>query len=49
MRKSEKSESDHIFINDNDVEKYKNDIAAYTEINGYKYFKRFDVIDKYDV
>ena len=49
MRKSEKSESDHIFINDNDVEKYKNDIAAYTEINGYKYFTTFDVIDQSDV
>ena len=49
MRKSEKNGSDHIFIKDSDVEKYKNDIAAYTEINGYKYFTTYDVIDKSDI
>ena len=49
MRKSEKNGSDHIFISDEDVPKYENDIAAYTEINGYKYFTTYDVIDNADV
>lgn len=32
------SESDHYFISEKDYPKYKNDIVAYTEINGYRYF-----------
>lgn len=48
-RKSEKNDSDHIFIRDSDVEKYQNDIAAYTEINGYKYFATYDMIDHSDI
>lgn len=48
-RKSEKNGSDHIFITDEEVAKYENDIAAYTEINGYKYFTTYDVIDKADI
>lgn len=49
MRKSEKNEADHIFITDEEVSKYEDDIAAYTEINGYKYFTTYDVIDKSDI
>lgn len=49
MRKSEKNGSDHIFITDEEVSQYENDIAAYTEINGYKYFTTYDVIDKADI
>lgn len=49
MRKSEKNGSDHIFITDTEVAQYENDIAAYTEINGYKYFTTYDVIDKADI
>lgn len=48
-RKSEKDGSDHIFINDNQVEQFQNDIAAYTEIDGYKYFVTFDTLDNSDV
>ena len=49
MRKSEKNGADHIFISDEDVAQYESDIAAYTEINGYKYFTTYDVIDKSDI
>lgn len=49
MRKSEKNGADHIFITDEEVLQYEDDIAAYTEINGYKYFTTYDVIDKSDI
>lgn len=49
MRKSEKNGSDHIFITDDEVVQYENNIAVYTEINGYKYFTTYDVIDKSDI
>lgn len=49
MRKSEKNGADHIFITDEEAAKYEDDIAAYTEINGYKYFTTYDVIDKSDI
>ena len=49
MRESEKNGSDHIFISDNEVSKYENDIASYTEINGYKYFTTYNTIDKSDI
>lgn len=49
MRKSEKNGSDHIFIEDEEVSQYEDDIAAYTKINGYKYFTTYDVIDKSDI
>lgn len=49
MRKSEKNGADHIFITDEEVSQYEDDIAAYTEINGYKYFTTYDVIDKSDI
>lgn len=48
-RTKEKDCVDHIFITEEDVEKYQNDIVAYTEINGYKYFTTYDVLDKSDV
>lgn len=48
-RPKEKDCVDHIFITEEDVEKYKDDIAAYTEINGCKYFTTYDVLDKSDV
>lgn len=41
-------ESDHIFIKDDEVDKYINDMAAYTEINGAKYFTTKDQIMKND-
>lgn len=40
--------TDHIFITEDDVEKYKDNIAAYTEINGYKYFTTMDQINECD-
>lgn len=33
-----KEESDHIFIDSSEVEKYRDDMIAYTKINGYEYF-----------
>ena len=41
--------SDHYFITDEDVDTYKDDIAAYTEINGYKYFTTKQVLNESDV
>lgn len=38
MRQGEEEESDHIFITDDDIKLYADDIAAYTKINGYHYF-----------
>lgn len=32
------AESDHYFISEKDYPQYKDDIVAYTEINGYRYF-----------
>ena len=49
MRKSEKNGSDHIFITDEEVSQYEDDIAVYTEINEYKYFTTYGVIDKSDI
>lgn len=37
-RASEIQFSDHIFINESDIDTYKEDIVAYTEINDNKYF-----------
>lgn len=39
---------DHIFITEDDVSKY-DDMAAYTEINGYKCFATVDQVDDGDV
>ena len=49
MRESEKIWSDHIFIADNEVAQYENDIAAYTEIDGNKYFVTYDIINDSDI
>lgn len=49
MRESEKVWSDHIFITDSEVAQYENDIAAYTEIDGNKYFVTYDIIDSSDI
>ena len=39
MRDNEKTgSSDHYFIQPDEVKKYADDMAAYTEINGYEYF-----------
>lgn len=45
----EEKDSDHIFITEEEVDQYRNQIAAYTEINGYQYFTTYDVIDQSDV
>lgn len=39
---------DHIFISEDDVKKYIKDMAAYTEINGHKYFTTNDQLFKND-
>lgn len=49
MRKGERQNSDHIFISPEDVNFFRDDIAAYTEINGYEYFTTMDILDKSDV
>ena len=49
MRPGEEKDSDHIFITEDEVDQYRNQIAAYTEIDGYKYFTTYDVIDQSDV
>lgn len=51
IRESEQAypeSADHYFISDDEVEKFKDQIAAYTEINGYKYFTTFDELDQCD-
>lgn len=49
MREDDKVIDDHIFITDDEVDQYKNDMAAYTEIDGYKYFTTFDILNKSDI
>ena len=49
MREDDKIMDDHIFIKDTEVDQYKDGMAAYTEIDGYKYFTTFDIIDNSDV
>lgn len=39
----------HVFIRDEEFLSYKEDIAAYTEINGYKYFSTNQQINECDV
>lgn len=48
-RSKEKDCVDHIFITEEDIAKYQDDIVAYTEINGYKYFTTYDVLNKSDI
>lgn len=40
---------DHFFITDEEAEQYRDDIAAYTEINGYKYFATKQILAESDV
>lgn len=52
MRPKEKenpNQCDHYFITDNEVPKYSNDMVAYTEINGYKYFTTKEVLLNSDI
>lgn len=51
MRESEKKNpdaSEHYFITEEEVKQYENDIAAYTEINGYKYFTTKEILNQSD-
>ena len=49
-RPGETSEnSDHIFISEEDVAGYENDMVAYTEINGAKFFVTHEILDKSDI
>lgn len=41
--------TDHYFISDEEVEQFKDDMAAYTEINGYKYFATKSEVDQCDI
>lgn len=41
--------SDHYFISDDEVGFYKNQMIAYTEINGYKYFTTVDILKQSDI
>ena len=50
MRDSETSEtSDHIFIQPEDVDRYRSNMVAYTKINGYEYFVTSDILSQSDV
>lgn len=50
MRPSENPDtSDHYFISPGEVENYRDDIAAYTEINGYEYFTTIDELERCDI
>ena len=49
MRPGEEHGSDHIFINEDEFQIYKNSIVAYTEINGYKYFCTKNQLMKADI
>lgn len=40
---------DHIYVRDEDVHRYKDDMAAYTEIDDFKYFSTFEQIENSDV
>lgn len=42
-------DTDHIFISKDDVGQYRNQMVAYTEINGYEYFVTYDMLDKSDL
>lgn len=50
MREGESEHtSDHIFVSDDEVKLFQGKIAAYTEINGYKYFVTKDMIMNSDI
>ena len=48
MRPGENEKTDHYFISKDDVEKYRDDIAAYTEINGFEYFTTWSMLKASD-
>ena len=48
MRQGEEEQSDHIFITDDDIKLYADDIAAYTQIDGYHYFTTKEVLKESD-
>lgn len=41
--------SDHIFITEKNVESYQEEMVAYTEINGYKYFTTYQMLMKANI
>ena len=50
MREEENEHtSDHIFISEDEVKLFEGKMAAYTEINGYKYFVTKDMIMEADI
>ena len=50
MREGENEHtSDHIFISEDEVKLFQGKIAAYTEINGYKYFVTRDMVMNSDI
>ena len=50
MREEENEHtSDHIFISEDEVKLFEGKMAAYTEINGYKYFVTKDMIIEADI
>lgn len=50
MREGETEQnSDHYFISDDEVKFYKNQMIAYTEINGYEYFTTINVLKQSDI
>ncbi len=50
MRPGEtEKDSDHYFISEDEVSIYKNQMIAYTEINGYKYFTTIDILKHSDI
>lgn len=50
MREGENEHtSDHIFISEDEVKLFQGKIAAYTEINGYKYFVTKDMVIESDI
>lgn len=42
-------EKGHIFVNDLEFEKYKDDLCAYTEFDGYKYWATNKQVDECDI
>ena len=47
--KKSNKDYDHIYVRDEDVYRYENDMAAYTEIDGVKYFSTFEQVETADV
>lgn len=47
-REDEKDHTDHIFISEEEVEKYRDDMAAWTEIEGNQYFTTKEVLKNAD-